>query len=355
MSQQPLIVDPATGEVLDSSGLEQLRAENRELRAQIERLEEQLQLTERELRQKRARISRLEGKRARDWRNTSLAPLIQQVFDAWRGLCNHPRAALDGKRAELIAARLDDFDVEQLTEAISGYAAYPYVVDGRRSPTGKPDQRYDSLELILRSAAHVERGLDLAERARSEQPQRRPRGPVAITASPLHRARITCEALFGVDHVVGPNAWELAIERTPPGELPDEARAASKTVREWRRAVEERARRLAEQYLPHNTDVAVRAGWFETPCVACMHDQRTVAGTAIVWEACRRGRLHALCPAGCSDSRVLGAMRSEARWLTDRWTVDVQQIAHLLVVLRDTGVEQLWHAATDSMRGVEAH
>lgn len=350
MSQQ-LVIDPSTGEVLEGANIEALQAENRALREQVERLEEQLMLTERELRQKRARISRLEGKRAQDWRSSTQAPLIMQVFDAWRELCGHPRSALDGKRAELIAERLDQFDVEQLIEAIGGYAAYPYVVDGRRSRRGRRDQRYDSLELILRSAAHVERGLDLAERTRAEGSGPPRRGDLTVTASPLTRARTTCEALYGIDHVVGPNAWELAIERTPPSELPDVAREHARHVREWRRATQERARQIALQHFPQGATVDIPAGWFEAPCPACTHDGAPVPGTALVWERTRRGRLQALCPAGCGDSRILGALRLEARWLTEHWTADVERLAHLLTVFREIHIRELWDAAWRPQNG----
>lgn len=351
-----LVIDPTTGEVLDQQSaqaeLDRLRRENDELRAQLARAEEQLVLTERELRQKRARISRLEGKRARDWRNSPLAGQIQEVFDAWREWCHHPRAVLDGKRAELIAQRLDEFGSEQLIDAIRGYAAFPYVVEGRRRREGRRDQRYDQLELIMRSAAHVERGLRLAELA-EEQPARARRpatgsGGVRLAASPIVRARIVCEQLFGIDHVLGPSLRDLALATGPLHDLVEHERDLARTVRAERERVQERVRKLVVSQRPVGATDRVQGLWFEAPCVACVHAHawEVPPGVAVFWEPVRRGRVCAVCPAGCSEGRILGGLHKEAKALATAWTADVETLAHLLVVFRESQAAALFDAAT---------
>jgi hypothetical protein len=83
---------------------------------------------------------------------------VRSVFDHWRNIHGHPRAVLDEKRRKLIAARLKDYGEALLCQAISGYKHSPHHMGVNSS-----GMVYDSLELILRDAAHVDTGVKLYE------------------------------------------------------------------------------------------------------------------------------------------------------------------------------------------------
>lgn len=77
---------------------------------------------------------------------------VQEVFQHWKTVLDHPRAILDAKRQKLIADRIEQgFSVDDLKAAIDGCRASPYHM-------GQNDHKtiYDSLELICRDASHVE-------------------------------------------------------------------------------------------------------------------------------------------------------------------------------------------------------
>ena len=79
---------------------------------------------------------------------------VAEVFEHWRTTWNHPRAALDAKRAKLIRERLKHYDAATLCQAITGYTHSPHHC-------GRNDRNtvYDDLGLLLRDAAHVDAGL----------------------------------------------------------------------------------------------------------------------------------------------------------------------------------------------------
>ena len=82
------------------------------------------------------------------------------VFQAWQEIMQHPRAKLDKKLRTLIQDRVaDGFTVADLCDAIKGCSNSPYHMGVNEGKT-----RYDSLELILRNAAHVNKFLALADR-----------------------------------------------------------------------------------------------------------------------------------------------------------------------------------------------
>ena len=80
------------------------------------------------------------------------------MFAHWQRATEHPRAKLDAKRRTLIARALKDHPAADLMRAIDGYAASPWH-------RGENDRgtKYLGLELILRDAAHIERGHALAD------------------------------------------------------------------------------------------------------------------------------------------------------------------------------------------------
>ena len=81
--------------------------------------------------------------------------VIENVFNYWKTRMNHPKAVLDKKRREKIKARLTDgYTPIDLNHAIDGCAKTPFNMGDNNDGTV-----YDSLELILRDAEHVDRFL----------------------------------------------------------------------------------------------------------------------------------------------------------------------------------------------------
>lgn len=77
-----------------------------------------------------------------------------EVFDHWRIVFSHSKAVLDDKRRRLIDARLKQFTVADLKAAIDGYKLSPFHQG--QNTDGKI---FDSVELIMRDAHHVEEGI----------------------------------------------------------------------------------------------------------------------------------------------------------------------------------------------------
>lgn len=101
-----------------------------------------------------------------------------EVFAHWQRATDHPRAKLDAKRRTLIARALKDHSAADLMRAIDGYAASPWH-------RGENDRgtKYLGLELILRDAAHIERGHALADEHAPKAPPPRPAAPPAAPVS----------------------------------------------------------------------------------------------------------------------------------------------------------------------------
>jgi 5-methylcytosine-specific restriction endonuclease McrA len=74
------------------------------------------------------------------------------VFEHWRKVMNHPKAALDEKRKALINKNLKLYSVDDLKLAIDGCSKTPFNMGLNDSNT-----RYDDLSLILRDADHIDR------------------------------------------------------------------------------------------------------------------------------------------------------------------------------------------------------
>jgi hypothetical protein len=92
--------------------------------------------------------------------SSALPTDVKAVFDHWRQEHKHPKAQLDKKRLKVIRVALKAYTAEQLCHSISGYKRSPHHM-------GQNDQKtvYDSIELFLRDAEHIDRGLKLAESA----------------------------------------------------------------------------------------------------------------------------------------------------------------------------------------------
>lgn len=81
---------------------------------------------------------------------------VDLVFDHWRQVMDHPKAANDEKRRKLIRARLaDGYTAADLCNAITGYSLSPWHMGENDRKT-----KYDGLDLILRDCAKVDKGLE---------------------------------------------------------------------------------------------------------------------------------------------------------------------------------------------------
>lgn len=78
---------------------------------------------------------------------------VELVFSHWQAVMNHSHAKLDKKRKRVINEALKmGYDAVQLCDAISGCAKTPFNMG-----ENERGQRYDSLQLILRDADHIDR------------------------------------------------------------------------------------------------------------------------------------------------------------------------------------------------------
>jgi uncharacterized protein YlbG (UPF0298 family) len=76
---------------------------------------------------------------------------IQIIFDYWQKTMGHPRAVLDDKRKSLIRRQLKNYSENDLKTAIYGCSITPWNMG--KNPDGRI---YDSIELILRDAKHID-------------------------------------------------------------------------------------------------------------------------------------------------------------------------------------------------------
>lgn len=80
-------------------------------------------------------------------------PFEDPVFKHWQKIMGHPRSKLDAKRKKILkAARIMGYSDEDLKTAIDGCYVTPWNMG--ENPDGTV---YDSLELILRDAEHIDR------------------------------------------------------------------------------------------------------------------------------------------------------------------------------------------------------
>jgi len=133
-----------------------------EISQRIEGLEESLRLAERDLRGKRSLVARLRGEQ-----NAARPPEYEDAMEVaryWRDTIRPTAKELNGPRLINTIARLKHYTAEDLKKSIWGYYCCPYVHEGERVPVGPEKARYDDLELIMRDAKHVEKGIEIAVR-----------------------------------------------------------------------------------------------------------------------------------------------------------------------------------------------
>lgn len=86
---------------------------------------------------------------------------IEQVFTRWKETMGSPRARLDPKRAKAIRGMLAvGYSVEDLQLAIFGCSVSPFHCGQNDRAT-----KYQDIALICRDAEHVDKFIELAERA----------------------------------------------------------------------------------------------------------------------------------------------------------------------------------------------
>lgn len=85
-------------------------------------------------------------------KESSLLVEVKEIFHYWQTVMNYPNAKLDDKRQRKIASALKNYSVLQLKQAIDGCMRTPFNM-------GENDrrQKFNSIELILRDAEHIER------------------------------------------------------------------------------------------------------------------------------------------------------------------------------------------------------
>jgi hypothetical protein len=79
---------------------------------------------------------------------------IRRVFKHWQETWTHPGSKLDDTRRKIIAKALELYSEADLCQCITGYTHSPYH-------TGENDRKtvYDSIELFLKDARHIDTGL----------------------------------------------------------------------------------------------------------------------------------------------------------------------------------------------------
>src|SRR5881397_2953522 len=119
------LVDDLTGEIqCDDCG----RA-----RGEAEEAWRKLEDAEKELRQYRAKVRRLENEKQKERMDYVRRMDVEAVFDQWRVVCHHPRSKLTPDRFDAVQKVLEHgYEPEDIYKAISYVAAFPFVVDAVR-------------------------------------------------------------------------------------------------------------------------------------------------------------------------------------------------------------------------------
>lgn len=73
-------------------------------------------------------------------------PAVKEIFEYWQKATNHPRAKLDAERVRLISKALEDYEVDDIKQAIDGCAQDKWHME----------KGHNSIGLILRNADKIE-------------------------------------------------------------------------------------------------------------------------------------------------------------------------------------------------------
>lgn len=121
--------------------------------------------------------------------------VVQEIFAYWQKVMEAPRAQLDDKRTKAIKTALKLYDPRQVCEAIQGCSRSAWHM-------GENDrgQKYNGLNLILRSADHIDKFIEMASKQTT--------GPETIEE---RNARILAEWMAG-DATAAPNVIDVEME-----------------------------------------------------------------------------------------------------------------------------------------------
>lgn len=81
---------------------------------------------------------------------------VDEVFAHWQEVHNHPTAKATSARRRLIRMRLKEYSKQDLLDCITGYRKSPHHMGTNANGTV-----YDSIDLLLRDAKHIEYGIQL--------------------------------------------------------------------------------------------------------------------------------------------------------------------------------------------------
>jgi hypothetical protein len=96
----------------------------------------------------------------------SARSVIEELFAYWIDRTGRSKKCkLTAKRFDAMRERLDEgYEPQHMRLAIDYAAAFPYVVNSQRSPTGAPEQKFDDLTTIAGDGARLERWANFAAR-----------------------------------------------------------------------------------------------------------------------------------------------------------------------------------------------
>jgi hypothetical protein len=136
----------------------------------LRQLRQDLDSAERDLRAKRRQISAL---REEQYAQLTASPHFRaanEVLAYWKEKLAPNTRELGGRRMLAAIGRLrGGYQPADLKRCVDGYALMPYVVNGRRSPTGRAGERKIDAELIFRDPQHVDAGLAWVQERQDEQ------------------------------------------------------------------------------------------------------------------------------------------------------------------------------------------
>lgn len=155
------------------------------------------------------------------------------MFTHWQTATGKARAALDAKRRAAIERALKLYPVDTLCRAVDGYAASPWH-------RGENDRgtAYLGLELMLRDAAHIDAGCDLADKHAAK---RAPSAPPPVADPP--RAAVETRA-FASDPDAVRGMLEFGAQLRAKVEERRAAELEAKAARARDEAAEAAARRV---------------------------------------------------------------------------------------------------------------
>lgn len=147
---------------IDQRRLLALRSENGAKDAQLQDQAESIVRTSNQLTQVRRQMKKLQAQQAAT--DDETVQIAEQAAAYWKQLLAPKTRELKGPRLESTIARAKaGYTLDELKLAIYGYYCRQFIVDGKRKHTGRSDQRWIDLALIMRDANHVDTGIAMAQ------------------------------------------------------------------------------------------------------------------------------------------------------------------------------------------------